>query len=143
MTFTRWFFKQDENFEYNTGLWDYDDDRIMLKKKNNDISVITYKKHLVGAFWKFKEVTRHPTKTNEANAVFDGIKLLWGKHLKRGQYTLGKKRHWGYKVASLRALQKELTLRFRDTVILKILQDEHTKSTPKPNPRLPFVNPFV
>lgn len=124
MTFTRWFFQDEENFGYNPGLFDYNDDWIWLKKENNDYSVVTYKTHLIGAFRKFKERTQHPTKISESNTIIDAIKLLWGNHLKAGQYKTKAGRHRGFKIPSLRRLQRELSLQFRDPVILEILQNE-------------------
>lgn len=124
MTFTRWFFQDEGNFEYNRGLFGYNDDWIWLKKEGNDYSCVTYKTHLIGAFREFKERTQHPTKIGESNSVLEGIKLLWGKHLKPGHYKTRQGRHRGFKITSLRALQQELSKQFRDPVILEILQNE-------------------
>ena len=129
MTFTRWLFESEDHFAYDPGMFGYRDERVCLKRTAKDISIVTYKVHLIEAFRKWKERTGHSTKLNESNAILDGIKLLWGKHLRAGQYKThdtNNKRHRGFKVQSLRDLEIELSLRFRDPVILEILKHETT-----------------
>ena len=76
----------------------------------------------MGEFRKYKDVSGHPNKTNETNAILDGIKLLWGKELKRAQckinHSSGRLRC--FKI-NLLSLQAELSKQFRDPVTLEIL----------------------
>ena len=115
MSFSRWFFENDTNF--------YSRNSFASGNEYYDSSTKTAyadKEHLVAAFREYKTSTGHPTKTNETNAILDGIKLLWGPVLKRGQYRFNSVRTRCYKV-NVKALQTELTKQFRDPVELSIL----------------------
>jgi hypothetical protein len=121
MTFTRWLFENKTNYvdDWLTSgveLKDRSTDRIL------DFQLITNKEHLVVIFRKFKERTGHPTKTHDCNAILNIIKLLWGDHLKPGQFTVENRRYRGLKIASVRRLQDALTLRYRDPVKLELLE---------------------
>lgn len=115
MSFSRWFFECQSHFyarnTFCSGQEHYDRDTH---------TAYADKEHLVSAFREYKTSTGHPTKTNESNAILDGIKLLWGPVLKHGQYRFNNTRTRCYKV-NVKALQTELTKQFRDPVELCIL----------------------
>ena len=119
MSFTRWLFESIDHFKYTPDYnkFEYDESRVELKKN----FAITNKKHLVAAFRKYKDVSGHPTKTNETNAILDGIKLLWGTTMKPAQCKINGKRLRCLKV-NLRKLQTELSTQFRDPVVLEIIE---------------------
>lgn len=119
MTFTRWMFENEHNWKD-----DWLANGIQLKRLKNDFQLVTNKEHLVKTFRRFKEVTGHPTKTHERNAIYDLIKLLWKDELKAGQFTVDKHRHRGLKVGSVKRLQKSLSTQYREPVILQILQND-------------------
>ena len=115
MSFSRWFFENETHFysrmNFVSGNEYYD---------STTKTAYADKEHLVAAFREYKTSTGHPTKTNETNAILDGIKLLWGPVLKRGQYRFNNIRTRCFKI-NVKALQTELTKQFRDPVELCIL----------------------
>jgi hypothetical protein len=119
MSFTRWFFEHEGHFKFTPDYnrFGYVEERVQVKKN----FAITNKKHLVAAFRKYKDVSGHPSKTNETNAILDGIKLLWGRTLKPAQCKINgsASRLRCFKIDLLK-LQTELSKQFRDPVVLEM-----------------------
>ena len=89
--------------------------------KNKDWSYITTTKQLVEAFRRFRENTGHSTKINDRNRIMDTIKQLWRTNLKPGQFRIDGSTTRGFRIASLRKLQRDLEKIYRDPIDLELL----------------------
>ncbi|MDE0745960.1 MAG: DUF5906 domain-containing protein, partial [SAR202 cluster bacterium] len=118
MTFTRWLFENKLNYNNE---WNSTIPILTRDAETNDWSYTTNTKQLVEAFRRFKESTGHGTKINDRNRIMDTIKQLWRTNLKPGQFRIDGSRTRGFRIASLRKLQRDLEKIYRDPIDLELL----------------------
>ena len=119
MTFTRWLF---ENKSNHSNEWTNSGPVLTkLTGGDKDWSYVTNTKQLVEAFRRFRDETGHSTKLNDRNTIMDTIKQLWRKNLSPGQFRIDGARKRGFKIKSIRALQRDLEKIYRDPIDLELL----------------------